>query len=229
MDIGKLEYYFLDYLPFKNQFALIELVSGVIPILFCIKYLNFSNKKYLPIYIYSITIFFFEIANNCYSAYSKNNHDIYLIFYLVETALLFWFFSKEIENSKYTKLLIVFFILVSIFLINNIYSTFNLMDDFSSSFQAIVFILITLINYYIILSKLITVYLYKSVLFWINTGVFIYFSGKFFVSLFLFEINSKNDLPNYWNIVSVLLVLNRILIAIGISKVSKEKSIYKSN
>lgn len=226
MDVNIFAKYF-EYLIYKDHFILGELLSSFIPLIFLI--FNFKSnwiKKYFPIYIYSIILPIFEIVNNCYSAYSMNNHDIYLVFYLIETLILFYYFSLEVQNIKYSILLIIFSIFTTIFFLKNIFSEINLMNNYASSFQSIIFIVVTLFNFYFILIKSNIQKISESSFFIINVAFFIYFSGKLFVSLYLLEINNFNSgLSNYWGIVSVLLIFCRILISIGIYKSLQVKSI----
>lgn len=228
MIFEKLIYYFFDFLPNKLPHILFEFLSGFIPILFAIFYSKYFYFKKKILLIYAIFIIVFELINNIYSAFSLNNHDIYLISYIIETGILLFYFNNEINEKMYSYVCSTLFILISMFLIINIFSEVDLMNDLSSSFQSLVLILLTLINYYYLLFKFKINNLKNYTFFWINTATFLYFAGKFFVSLYLLEIfgNINNDdLLNYWGIVSIFLIINRILISVGISKLKYEKSI----
>lgn len=199
----------------------LDLFSASIPFIFSLFFAKSLSGRYLPLFFYSISIFFFEIINNHFAAYKKNNHDIYLGFYCLETFFLIWYFSSEITKKWYRITFTILGILSIIALIYNIFSETNRMNDFASAFQAMVFILIGVWNYYYILVKSNYKSLFASPFFWVNTGVFIYFSGKLFVSLYIFEMMSPNIsivLWNLWQIVPIALLIERTFLAIAIKK-----------
>jgi hypothetical protein len=220
MDLEIYEKYFI-WCWNNSPEMFLDLLSASIPFIFSIYYSKSLVGKYLPLIIYSISIFLFEIINNVFAAHSINNHDIYLGFYLLETALLSWYFIAEIQKKTYTIILILISILVTIALIYNIFSEINLMNDFASTIQALAFISIALINYYHILSKSTIKSLINSPFFWVNSGIFIYFSGKLFVSMYIFEmmnIKSPDNLYILWKIVPSVLFFERLFLAIAIKK-----------
>ncbi len=217
----KLKYYFFEYL-FEHPFTLIALISGFLPLIFCL--FNFkkiweSNKV---LFLYAVSIFLLETIGNYFSALSKNNHNIYLIFYLVESIFLVVYYNFKIKFNYYTIISFSILGIVILGFILNLIDPNNLMNNYSGTIQSLGFIVISLVNFYIILSSLNIQKLTESTLFWINSGSFFYFSGKFFVSLFMINIldKSKPDL-DYWDIVTFVLLFYRILFCIGLTKIAK--------
>ena len=219
MELEKLEYYYFNYLP-KIPFGVLEILSGFIPIIFGLIFFKPLINQYKVLFYYAVAIFLLELIASLLSAFSKNNHQIYIIFYIIESILLGIFFVNEVKNRNYTIMIILIISIIVVVFIINVFSPRKLMNDYSGAIQSFGFIVISLINYYFILGKLNIMNLQKSVLFWINSASFIYFSGKISVSLFVYELFDGNgdNLKVYWFIVSVVLVVNRILIAIGISQ-----------
>lgn len=219
--------YFL-YLANEHPIGILDIISGFIPIIFSIIFYKSVLKNNASLFYYSCIIFLFVIISNIYATYSLNNHDIYLFFYLIESGFLFYYFKKIIGEKSYKLICNILFLINSLFFLGNIFSEIDLMDDVSSTIQSFFFIFISIVNYYFILVKLKIEKLTSSSFFWINTATFIYFTAKFFVSLYLIEIlgnNHNDDLVNYWGIVSAGVVIQRILISLGISKSSKQQSI----
>lgn len=216
----KLEYYFFTYLS-NHPFELIEFISGFIPIFALLLFLKKINKYSLILIYYSLLIAVFEISANLFSSFSLNNHKIYLIFYTLETLLLILFYMQNIKENKFKNLFIVILIIIEMAIFANLVLKNNQLDNFSGAIQSIGFIAIALISFYYILAKQEIKNLFYSSFFWINTGNIIYFSGRFFVFLFIEDvenINFSTGLEIYWYIVSILLLIHRIFLAIGISQ-----------
>ena len=184
-DVSILKSYFLGYL-LENPFDLIGFISCFIPIIsVAINYKSLKNHSRELIY-YSILIFLHTIIASFYAAFSKNNHSIYLIFYLFESIFLIIYYTKEFKKESLSKFFIAVLIFICGAIIFNLFTN-NLINNYSITIQSIGFIIISLISFYLILSRVIIGSLTHSMLFWINTGVLIYFSGIFFVFLFLNE------------------------------------------
>ncbi|MES2794446.1 MAG: hypothetical protein V4683_00700 [Bacteroidota bacterium] len=214
-----LKEYFFGFLV-DRPYLLFEFLAGFIPIIVCLCYSKTTWQNSKILYIYSAFIFLLEIIGGVFSANSKLNHFIYLWFYFIESILLVYYYKKEILSDFFHKLLVMSLILVLVAVSYNLFFGIGLMDNYSGSIQSLAFISISIMCFYYILSKLAIKNLLKSTLFWVNTGNLVYFSGRFFICLYILEImNNKKyiDLEGYWYIVSGLLIFHRIFLAIGIS------------
>ncbi len=205
-------------LPFYDTYV------GFLCFSICLAYINKIWKTSKFLVIFTFCQFVFEIIVAHYGAYSKNNHDIYLIFYLLESILLILYFISQVKSIKYTITLLIFLIIIGGFTFENIFDKNDLMNDYSGSVQSFIFIIITIYNFYWLLTNSRIKNLIDSTFFWINSAFLIYFSGKFFVSLFVFEIfgyKNNNGLIDYWAINSISVIINRCLLIVAFYRIIK--------
>ncbi|MES2794443.1 MAG: hypothetical protein V4683_00685 [Bacteroidota bacterium] len=219
LNIERLENYFSNYL-ISHPCDLLAYLSGFIPIIACaIHFKATLNTSKILIY-YALLILILETMGGIYAANSMNNHLIYLIFYFLETLFLYIFFKNSIKSQSIQKIILSIISIMLIGILYNILKSDTQLNDTSLTLQSLGIIIITIINFYYLLfeSKIKT--LSKSTFFWINTGSIIYFSGCFFVFLFLTKILDGTDtrISYIYDIVSVLLFVFRIFLAIGISQ-----------
>lgn len=221
------DYYVAQFLTFlnNNPILIAEILSGLIPIillLFSWK-VSFLNSFYLS--VYAISIFLFESINNYFSLFHLNNHKIYLIFYILETTLLYLYYLKEFENVNLIKWLSPIIVSIVFLFFRNLF--FNkYMDEVAGSAQSLGFIVLTVIVFYFILNSISFKSIFDSSLFWVNVGNLFYFSGKLFVFTIINIVNNPNtakEITNLWLIVSVLLIFQRICIGIAIYKLKFNK------
>ncbi len=226
MMFEKIWYYFFVILP-KYPIGILEFLSGFIPIIAFI-FLKRKKKESIEksILFYIICIALLELMAAFCTIFIGNNHKVYLLFYLIESILLIYYFRKFYTEKlpKIGSFILLSFILI--FLFDNLIFEKD-MNNVSSSIQALVFVVITIYNFYLLLFYKWNKNIFSLEIFWINTGCFIYFSGKIFVSLYLKQLFliSPIELRNYWFIISFLLVIQRIFLAIGIGKDKLQKSI----
>ncbi len=224
-EIDILKSYLYDYL-WNNPFDFLALISCIFPILSCCIYFNtiWENSKIIVFYV--ALIFFLEIIGGYYSAHKYNNHIIYLLFYFFETLCLFIFYQNSIKFNKINQYFKFITIVVLLGIVYNIINSSSQLNDYSTTIQSLGFLIIALLSYYYLLFIQKVYKLSNSSLFWINSGVFIYFAGSFFVSLFNTKILSSKDLSlSYlYDIVAIPLIIFRLFLAIGISKIKYNKS-----
>lgn len=210
---------------YKSQpIVIFEFFSGFLPLIVLIFTRNF--KIDINITLYSIAIFLLEIIAFILSLVTHNNHKVYLIFYIAESILLYFYYRKCFYKSiplKYAAILIGFIILL---FLNN-YFFKNTMDGIAGSMQSLGFIIITVIVFYHVLNEVTFKNIFDSSLFYINIGNLFYFSGKLFVFTVMERVNSftsTREATNLWLIVSLLLIFQRICIGIGIYKLKYNKT-----
>jgi hypothetical protein len=208
---------FIDFLK-GYPYALLEFVSGFLITLVAIIYRKKTWDYSKPLFVYLLLFFPFELINNFLSSGGNDNHFVYLYFYLLESILLVWYYYENISLKLFkilgTSILLVIVIAISY----NIYQNIRLMNDYSGSLQSLGLLIITLICYYDILLTGKIKSLFKSTLFWINSGNLVYFSGKFFIFLFILDVLSRdvNELEGFWKIVTYLLILHRFMLSLGV-------------
>lgn len=218
-NIERFQKYFFGYLV-NHPLGLFELLTGFLPIIFVLIYFK-SILTYSKILVYySILIVAFEVLIFIYSSNKWNNHFIYLAFYWLETFLLFFYFKRAVKDNLLNKILIVLFVMVSIAFINNLVTHSQRMNNYAGSIQSIAFIIVNIYCYFLILSKMRINKLSDSPLFWFNSACLLYYSGRFFLFLFIEELNNgrPDALDGYWFFVSVFIIIYRLLICVCISK-----------
>lgn len=193
-----------------------DIISSLFPLIACILFFRSIRKHSIYLVIYTFAIFIFEITNNIYAAFKINNHDVYLFFYLAESYLLAFYFINQVRKLKYQIILAIVLIIITAAIIDNIFWEMNLMNDYAISIQAFLFIGICLINFYLMLKNNKIENLTNSIFFLINCTFLIYFTGKFFVSLFVFELFSlkNNELVVFWDIITIITFACRFFLAI---------------
>lgn len=210
--MNKVKDFLFGYL-WENPLLLSEMVSGILPFitaLFCIKYLKKNESLLL---VYASAILFLEFTAFFTSAFSQNNHLIYLIFYFIEILIvaIYSYNATKVFGFKNYYIIITLLALLPI-TINIIWSN-DAMDKNLLTVVSLAPIAFALLSYYAILKEMKIQSLKNSVIFWFSTANMIYFSGRFFVFLFLNQILSEKDISirYLWQIVSLLLITQRLL------------------
>ncbi len=216
---GKLEKYFLGYLV-ENPTDMAAFLSCFLPIIFCAFYFKSCWSNYRILFFYSLLILIFDLISGYFAAFSRNNHLIILTFFVFEAVFLVIFYIQLIENKLYNKIFIMLGLIVIAAITINIFNGTSLVSDYSISIQSLCFISISLVSYYYILSNSVSIILGRSVLFWVTTGSFVYFSGIFFVYMFITTLLSEKskNMGDLFIIANILVVIFRIFLAIAISK-----------
>lgn len=216
---NKIQDYFFGYLV-ENPTDMLAFLSCFLPIIFCFLYFKSCWGNYRLLFYYALTILFFDLLSSYFAAYSKNNHIINLTFLICETFFLIKFFHDSINKNWFKYFFIVVGLFTSLVVLLNIFDGTHLVNNYSISIQSICFISISLISYYWILSNSVNIRLGKSVLFWITSGTFIYFSGVFFVYMFISVLlnNQNKSIGDLFIIANIFIVIYRIFLAIGISQ-----------
>lgn len=217
--IDKIRNYYLSYLV-DNPTDMAAFLSCFVPITFCLIYFRPCWNNYRILFYYSLIILFFDLLSSFFAAFSKNNHIIILTFFIFEAIFLVKFYLEIINHKKIHKIFQILAAVTILAVLINIFDGTQLVNDYSISIQSICFITISMISYYWILSSSLTLILSKSVLFWVTTGVFIYFSGIFFVYMFISTLLSdqSKNMSDLFIIANILIVIYRIFLAIGISQ-----------
>jgi hypothetical protein len=141
---------------------------------------------------------------------------IYSIFTISEYCFFTYFIFRNLASALFKK--IILFISV-VFIISALITYFKTIgkqdfDDFSSSLEAILLIIFSLVFFFEQISSQSADFLYEKYSFWIITGILLYFAG----SLFLFVLGnslSKQEINVYWDITYFANVMKNIFFAIA--------------
>ncbi len=139
-----------------------------------------------------------------------------------EFAIIGIFYIWLFKNSEPTQFIIVTATVIlgfiGIFLFTLIEYAPNELNTKSLGLEATIFIFISVGYFYVLLNKMEFENPYYNPIFWINSGVLIYFSGAFFS--FMFSAPKFQEL-GIWSIHSVIHLIFMLFILIGFWKVRK--------
>ena len=200
---------------------LLDVFGALILAITAIYFVKRLQNHFKAIFFYSIFSFLFEIIANYYAANRWNNHLIFIIFFLIETFLISYFYFKYFKKMSEKRIIVFISIIIFAFMLLNLLNSKNELDDIASSVQSIGFIAFSLLCYYNILSNQEIKNLLEASIFWINTAIIIYFSGKFFVFLFITKVLDQDDtsLGDFWYIITYLLFIFRLILTYAITKI----------
>ena len=176
-----------------------------------------SLKDYLKILFGIVTVGLFVDVVNTILTYNKiNNYFIFHYYTIIEFSL--WVLFYYVFYRKANKRSILFFVLIPIFFlvccidykINGLAS----MDNFSSSLEALILTLFSLVSFKELMNKNVAVNFLKNPFFIVNSGILIYFLGNlcFFTFSNYFCSNSGQDYMAPWGLHSILNTTFNLLI-----------------
>lgn len=145
--------------------------------------------------------------------------NLYTFFEFTAIGIFYaWLFKKSESNHFYWVLISLILGLIGIFICTLTDFQPNELNTKSLGLEATIFIFISVGYFYVLLNKMEFENPYYNPIFWINSGVLIYFSGAFFS--FMFSAPKFQEL-GIWSIHSVIHLIFMILILIGFWKVRK--------
>lgn len=147
----------------------------------------------------------------------KSNFLFYNIFLLIETLSLYYFFSGIITSLFFKKILFVLSIIFTVFW------TFSHLKfgDKSYFYGSVIFenlsiLPIAIFYYYEQMILISSAFIYAESIFWIVTAYFIYFSGTFFLYLYIPTLN-VDEQEYYYNILnSIFIIIRTVLLCVAI-------------
>lgn len=147
----------------------------------------------------------------------KSNFLFYNIFLLIETITIYYFFSFIFKSLLLKKILFVLGIIFTVFW------TFSLFKFGSQSyfwgcnnFENITILPIAIFYYYEEIIIINSVFIYAESVFWIVAAYFIYFSGTFFLYLYIPTLNTYEQ-TNYYNMLnSVFIIIRTVLLSVAV-------------
>ncbi len=170
----------MNYLSELGIFVIIfQLVTAIIGSIYLYKYKNTFLKYFLIILWY--------IGINDLTGYILKNQFginsvtiIYNIYYLVVFNYFMFLFRNYVTNTKHKKIIFTFIIIYSLsFLINSFVENYLVEFAITPYIIGASFVIISIIFYYIdILNSEKVLNVNRNLLFWISTGVLIYYSGN---------------------------------------------------
>ncbi|MEN0004592.1 MAG: hypothetical protein AAF798_10620 [Bacteroidota bacterium] len=195
------------------------LYSGILPALvglFNTRQLRNNQKAILLLVLLSIAT---EVAVY-WIAYNSGLHNIvFYLFTIAEFTLLAYVFTQNWERNDKTKVAWIAIIFFTLFvLLDMLYlSGIEQFNSYSTSVEALLLIGFALSFFYITLRELKIKYLEREPLFWISTGVLLYFASSLFIFLFTNTVNASMEaLFIIWGIHGIFRILLNIFYSIAL-------------
>ncbi len=167
------------------------------------------EKTLLPLIFYLIISVLSDYVFNPIIKHYSNNYSIGLrLFTIIEFSFISFFYSEVFgkKSKKIINSIIVLFGASS--LIDFYYSRNSLFDSVPTGISALIFVSYSIVFFYQQLKHNTTILIYQLFEFWAIIGVFIYFSGNFF--LFIFSQKNFSD-PLFKNLFYAFLTTFSIL------------------
>jgi len=181
----------------------VSIYSVLIPAIFAIFFFKRLNNIQRWIAFLVLVTFIGEFCNYALTFFEIINLPAFHLFTVLQFSVIVLIQGKGIHRFFSQKQLIgviaffVLFAIVDAFILNGIYS-FN---SYSRPLASFIVLFFALCFFYITISELTIKRLDKEPLFWLNLGVFIYFSGSLFIFLFSNYFKSSNQaLFTLWGI-----------------------------
>ena len=197
----------------------ISAYSVLFPTLFAIRKIKHGNfvQKVLSVLIF--TWLFFEIAATVVNNIYTNNIPLLHILTIVEFALIAYIYKNSLapilskEKIYWIIGLFSFGSLINSVFFENIFE-FN---AYARAIEALLIILLTLTYFYLTLKDMREKHLERAPLFWISSGLLIYFSSSLFINIYsnmLFGFGSNSY--TMWGIHAILNIVPYIFYTIAL-------------
>ncbi|HAS43337.1 MAG TPA: hypothetical protein DCS93_22850 [Microscillaceae bacterium] len=200
----------------------LNVISSASILLPAILALVLFKRQVLPLKSLSILIWIgalVEVAAQIMANNGKSNLPLLHVYVIIEFVLLGWMYQFNLYKLYNRYVIPIIIILFSIFsIINSLFIqsiyTFNTHNRPLSNLLLIVF---AISYYYKLLKELKIRYLERNPMFWINTGILIYYSGSLFLFIFSnYIIKTRESWLLVWHIHSILNIFINIFYTIGL-------------
>ena len=208
-------------------FGYLSTTSILLPFICCLINKKAFNKQFKAMFIYvcfSILCELFDVLGKIHGINIIPVDYIDYIFTLVETSIIMYMFSTEMNKPFFQKLIrIIYSIFISISLLSFIIKDIQFADLITISLQAPTILIFSGIFFYNIFTDLTIPKLTDYSFFWFNSAFLLFFGSDFLIRLFNSYIQTCNKEVWYllgyvhfiWNLIY------NILLAIGIWKLKK--------
>ncbi len=205
----------MSFLSDLRTFIIIfQLITSVIGSIYFYKYKNTFLKYFLIVLWY--------IALNDLSGFLLRNNNyrveiLYNTYYLIVFSYLMFLFRNYVTNKKHKKAILLFIcIYILAFLVNGFFQNYLIEYSRTPYIIGASFLVISVIFYYIdILNSEKVLYVNKNLLFWISTGVLIYYSGNIPYKIVRSYAKQLVDVPIEFLVLCILTIVMNICFIIG--------------
>jgi drug/metabolite transporter superfamily protein YnfA len=201
----------------KSNLFIISFLFTLIPIIPA--FYNFKFNK--PLKIFSWFIWVSAIFDTAFVITTKSRiHNLPLVhLYLAVNLIFIGLVYFNTLSSKYNKIIIYFAGAILLFVIVNALFIEGINNFPSRSFAAcgILFIICSLLYFYQMINNQEAIYIEKQAMFWINSGIFIYFSGNIFLFMLQNIMTTNTNYALYYNVIHTIInVVANVLYSIGL-------------
>lgn len=194
----------------QRLFDLISFASGFLPVIAFIYNYGWLDKVSRLIGVFLIVAFVFDVALELLPILGVSNNSPVVHMFVIINIIFFGIIYYEAFFIGKIKTLTI--ILSSLALVIALYFTRNIFrfPSEGNTASSIVFIALSLIYFYQLLSRQEFVHIEKQGLFWFNAGVLFYSSINIFLFM-LFNMIPSDDLPTYFVINNITNIIANLL------------------
>jgi len=194
----------------------------LIPLFFAFIFFKniYTNAFYIFILVFVSALV--EGLNSFYSLFGENNFFIFHFYTIIEFCLISLFYRNFFKNYIQAKVFYFFIVLFLVFAFTDYkLNGLDSIDNLAISVESIILTLYSLYLYYFVLKNLVFDKLLDAPVFWINSGILIYFMGN--LMLFVFSnyllVGDPTIHNKLWSLIhSFFNVIYNTLIVIGFWK-----------
>jgi len=194
----------------ERLFDLISFASGFLPVVAFVYNYGWLDKVSRIIGIFLIVAFVFDVALELLPILGVSNNSPVVHMFVIINIIFFGIIYYEAFFIGKIKTLTI--ILSSLALVIALYFTKNIsrFPSEGNTASSIIFIALSLIYFYQLLSRQEFVHIEKQGLFWFNAGVLFYSSINIFLFM-LFNMIPADDLPTYFVINNITNIIANLL------------------
>lgn len=198
------------------------MASVLVPLLIGIS-INRRRDSYVKILIIGLLISAFTDSINL--LFFRRNHlptailfHIYTVLEFCVLALLYkHLFHKERIKKNINIVILLFFVFKILDI--SFFTSIQESDTLAMTLESVVMITFGILYFDQVLREMVIPNLEKHPVFWINSGILIYFSGSLFLFLFsdfIFSFSGQISYWSFWSIHSLLTIIKYTLFSIGL-------------
>lgn len=199
----------------STSFSIVSFLVGCIRIRHIRLYL-------VPVFVITTISAIVEFSNFIFVSFTQNNLFVLHLYTIAEFTCLSLFYRsvlKEYSKVSWINLLIPVFILLAYFDYKE--NGVSELDSLSTTVESVCMVICSLYLFYQVISKLIINKLVASPVFWINSGILLYFSGNLLLFAFSNKLAESNTMMYFilWTTIhSFLNIIYNISLSIGFWK-----------
>lgn len=204
-----------DYSLFWS-FAYASMSSALIPFLIGVVLFKKRIPALKVICLFCLLCFCFDIASWQFNQYANKINNLYRLIEFLSYLIIYWiFWQKDKSNTIFISLGLAYIL----FFVSELSAhNYKHLNSYSITLASLVFIFFSVRYFYFLLRDLPTDKIQRLPMFWINTGVLIYFAGGLFLFAmrnYLIEAFHDNQ-TMYWSFHNFLNIVKNLLFAVAL-------------